>query len=532
MLNVKRSLTIKIVSVAILMIATSGITFVLMNKSSGVLVEHIETDIASERYMVKLFQEGLGLRLAILAKVANPSAEQPNISYNRAKQEIIDVLPKLQGKVSSDVDRILVDLNTWMVEADRMFERANAGDAAGAMRITRETEAAAWQAFRQPWLQALDAQAQLAQTAFQEAAKVRDSAITGSALMILVAMSLLVFVAWKFYRQLTHALGGELKLAVDLANQISNGDLTKHIQLQGVESSSLLASLARMQGSLKDLVKSVTENASHVTEITREVFEHTNASTQRIDQQSQKTDTVAAAVTEMSASSHEVAQRVSQTHAAAELGRDNATRSQQRMANTVVTLNNLGQHMSTASNVVSDLNVRCEGINRIINEIKGIAEQTNLLALNASIEAARAGDQGRGFAVVADEVRSLASRSADSSEEISSVVNQLVHHSEKANLAMGESRQEMEQLIKHANETVVEIDALLEAINQIFDMSTQIASASEEQSLTSEEINQNMQMIADMTEETRHALQTTHHVSQQLKHNAEALQQQISKFRV
>jgi len=283
---------------------------------------------------------------------------------------------------------------------------------------------------------------------------------------------------------------------------------------------------------LKDLVKSVTENASHVSEITQQVFEHTNASTQRIDQQSQKTETVAAAVTEMSASSHEVAQRVSQTHSAAELGRDNATRSQQRMANTVVTLNKLGEHMSTTSNVVSDLNTRCEGINRIINEIKGIAEQTNLLALNASIEAARAGDQGRGFAVVADEVRSLASRSADSSEEIAAVVNQLVHHSEKANLAMGESRQEMEQLIKHANETVDEIDALLEAINQIFDMSTQIASASEEQSLTSEEINQNMHMIADMTEETRHALQTTHHVSQQLKHNAETLQQQISKFRV
>jgi methyl-accepting chemotaxis protein len=434
--------------------------------------------------------------------------------------------------VSAEVDRILIDLRKWMTEADRMMERAIEGDTVGAMRITRETEASAWQAFRQPWLQAIDSQAQLAQTAFIEAAKVRDSAITGSALMILVAMTLLVFVAWKFYQQLTQALGGELKLAVDLANQISNGDLTRHIELQGVESSSLLASLARMQSSLKDLVKSVTENASHVSEITQQVFEHTNASTQRIDQQSQKTETVAAAVTEMSASSHEVAQRVSQTHSAAELGRDNATRSQQRMANTVVTLNKLGEHMSTTSNVVSDLNTRCEGINRIINEIKGIAEQTNLLALNASIEAARAGDQGRGFAVVADEVRSLASRSADSSEEIAAVVNQLVHHSEKANLAMGESRQEMEQLIKHANETVDEIDALLEAINQIFDMSTQIASASEEQSLTSEEINQNMHMIADMTEETRHALQTTHHVSQQLKHNAETLQQQISKFRV
>ncbi|MCD8512920.1 MAG: methyl-accepting chemotaxis protein [Nitrincola sp.] len=188
--------------------------------------------------------------------------------------------------------------------------------------------------------------------------------------------------------------------------------------------------------------------------------------------------------------------------------------------------------MSTTSEVVDDLNKHCEGINKIINEIKGIAEQTNLLALNASIEAARAGDQGRGFAVVADEVRSLASRSAESSEEIASVVSKLVYHSEKASLAMGDSREEMKVLITHANETVQEIDALLAAINQIFDMSTQIASASEEQSLTSDEINQNMQMIADMTEETRSALQNTHQVSQQLKRDAELLQQQISRFSV
>lgn len=531
MLNVKRALIFKIIGIAILMVVTSGTTFVLMNKSSNVLVKHIETDIAVERDMVKLFQEGLGLRLAILSKVANPAAEQPINSYNRAKQEILDVLPTLDRQVSPEIDAILGQLRGWMTEADRMMERAIQGDAVGAMRITRETEAAAWLAFRQPWLQSIDAQAKLAQQTFNEAARVRDSAVTGSALMILLAMSLLIFVAWNFYKQLTRAVGGELKRAVQIANQISNGDLTQSINLGDAQESSLLASLARMQGSLKDLVKSVSENAAHVSGITLEVFNHTNASTQRIDQQSQKTETVAAAVTEMSASSHEVAQRVSQTHSAAELGRENATRSQQRMANTVVTLNKLGQHMSTTAVVVDDLNTHCAGINRIINEIKGIAEQTNLLALNASIEAARAGDQGRGFAVVADEVRSLASRSAESSEEIAGVVNQLVHHSVKAHDAMGESRQEMDMLIKHANETVDEIDALLEAINQIFDMSTQIASASEQQSLTSDEINQNMQMIADMTEETRVALETTHTVSQQLKVNAENLQQQIQRFR-
>ncbi|MGY5583979.1 methyl-accepting chemotaxis protein [Vibrio cincinnatiensis] len=530
MLNVKRALVLKMLTVAILMIATSGITFFLMNKSSGVLIHHIETDLTEERNMVRLFQEGLGLRLAILAKIANPSATQPHLSYNRAKQEILDVLPSLEQEGSPEIHQILQQLRRWMLEADRMMERAIVGDAQGAMRITRESEAAAWQDFRMPWLQAIDNQAQLAQYAFKDAGKVRQSAITGSGTMIFVAMSLLIFVSWQFYKRLANALGGELKQAVDVANRIANGDLTQPIDLRQAHATSLLASLARMQQSLKELVTSVTENATHVSSITQEMFNHTNESTQRIVQQSQKTETVAAAVTEMNASSHEVAQRVSQTHSAAEQGQTNAIRSQERMANTVITLNKLAQNMSTTSRVVEDLNTHCEGITKIINEIKGIAEQTNLLALNASIEAARAGDQGRGFAVVADEVRSLASRSAESSEEITSVVNQLVHHSELARHAMGESQEEMAMLNQHADETVEEINDLLKAINQIFDMSTQIACASEQQSLTSDEINQNMQMIADMTEEIRTALQNSHTVSQQLKLNTETLQQQVQKF--
>lgn len=134
MLNVKRALVLKMLTVAILMIATSGITFFLMNKSSGVLIHHIETNLTEERNMVRLFQEGLGLRLAILAKIANPSATQPHLSYNRAKQEILDVLPSLEQEGSPEIHQILQQLRRWMLEADRMMERAIVGDAQGAMR--------------------------------------------------------------------------------------------------------------------------------------------------------------------------------------------------------------------------------------------------------------------------------------------------------------------------------------------------------------------------------------------------------------
>lgn len=217
-------------------------------------------------------------------------------------------------------------------------------------------------------------------------------------------------------------------------------------------------------------------------------------------QQRGETAQVASAITQMASSVQEVARNAQLTATAANLANQESARGQQLVEQTRQHIDSLAKEVEQTSAVIHQLEQHGLEINRVLEVIQSIAEQTNLLALNAAIEAARAGEAGRGFAVVADEVRGLASRTQQSTAHIQDTIDILRRSTGDAVVAMQRSHSKAEASVAQALLAARALDGITQRVDEISDMSVQIAAAVEEQSAVGDSIQCNLDGISHATQ--------------------------------
>ncbi|MFN3582025.1 MAG: methyl-accepting chemotaxis protein [Pseudomonas sp.] len=260
--------------------------------------------------------------------------------------------------------------------------------------------------------------------------------------------------------------------------------------------------LHSQQARLQTCLTRVMDSAKLLNQQAGEASQLATMSHQGMTQQRSETDMVATAVNEMAAATQEVSGNVQRTAEATREANQLAVHGKSVASKTREAIEILSESVSSAASVSSQLASDAQEIGKVVDVIKGIADQTNLLALNAAIEAARAGEQGRGFAVVADEVRALASRTADSTEQIHGLIDNLQSAARRAVDTMRSGHEQADRGVAQVIEADEALDGIRAAIERINDMTGQIASAAEEQSAVAEEINKNVNNIAGLADTT------------------------------
>lgn len=312
-----------------------------------------------------------------------------------------------------------------------------------------------------------------------------------------------------------------------------DGDLTQRLVVNSNDDLGQIAKgvntfIESLQSMMLDIESSTSMLQSDVKALTTQ----TQNNEQILSQHVVETEQIVTAIEEMNSTAESVAHNAAETAQYTSEATTMSGESLEVVNNAQSSVSSLVGEVDETANNIQAMSEEIKGINSILSVIGGIADQTNLLALNAAIEAARAGEQGRGFAVVADEVRALASRTQISTGEIEKALDSLISGSQSVANSMDATKNTCNITAESTELVGQRINGLSHHISEIHDLSTQIATAAEEQSSVTQEVSRNMASINDMVNQLSVNGRETSQQTESISSINAQLTQIVSKFKL
>ncbi|EGR0286024.1 methyl-accepting chemotaxis protein [Vibrio cholerae] len=336
-----------------------------------------------------------------------------------------------------------------------------------------------------------------------------------------------LLLGFAFSKQIVIAIARARKLA----NEMAEGNFSQRAKVTtGDEIGQLVVSMNTMAQSISYIIGEVIDRANTIASTVTQLASSAESNKQSVQKQQANTEQVTSAMTQMASTITEVASSAEESSAATARAQENARYSCDILSETETVSCQLVANAQQSQQMIVELEASTRQIESFVLVVEGISEQTNLLALNAAIEAARAGEQGRGFAVVADEVRALASRSQQATHEIKGLIQTLVERAQSATKMIDSSDRQIEESFSSITAAKKQLDSINLALLELTSANTQVAAASEEQSVAADEISHNMTDIRDAGETIMLSAQETAQASEELAQQAQGLKLLMGRF--
>ncbi|MGR5063068.1 methyl-accepting chemotaxis protein [Photobacterium sp. DNB22_13_2] len=325
--------------------------------------------------------------------------------------------------------------------------------------------------------------------------------LSGSITMALVLVALIsIPLSILFINTIFKHLSALRNIIVGLSR--GDADLTRRLDVYSNDDLGKIASgINQFIENLQKMMLEVSQSSQAIEHEVTALKGKADSNKSLLTRHTQETEKVVTAINEMSATAESVAHSGKSAADFTHATNVEAEKSKDVVKIASSSVNQLSTEVEGMSESIQTMSKDFEKIDAVLHVIGEIAEQTNLLALNAAIEAARAGEQGRGFAVVADEVRALAARTQQSTSEIDIMLSDLRKATSAVVQSMGVTRGSCAQTVEHTANVMASLESMTNSIGQINDLTTQIATSANEQSVVTEEVNKNMIAIHDMINE-------------------------------